>query len=87
MYGFTGDKYLVTFWFNPSYANDCPINVQDRIGWLGEAMVNNANPKLLDSSGNVPATISGPVPGLKILKKTFILTRADILGTTRKVFE
>ena len=79
MYSFTAPKYTVTLWFNPCDPNDCPINVQDRIGWLGEGMT-DSDPSVIDTSGLIPGDVSAPIPGLKILKKTFTLTRDDILG-------
>ena len=83
MYSFTAPKYTVTLWFNPCNPNDCPLNVQDRIGWLGEGMT-DSDPRVLDTSGLVPGDTSAPIPGLKILKKTFTLTRDDILGKTAR---
>lgn len=83
IYSFTAPKYTVTLWFNPCNPNDCPINVQDRIGWLGEGMT-DSDPRVIDTSGVVPGDTSVPIPGLKILKKTFTLTRADIEGTSGK---
>ena len=82
MYSFTAPKYTVTLWFNPCDPNDCPINVQDRIGWLGEGMT-DSDPSVIDTSGLIPGDVSAPIPGLKILKKTFTLTRDDILGKGR----
>ncbi len=84
MYSFTAPKYTVTFWFNPSNPNDCPPQVQDRIGWLGEGMT---DARYLDVSGLVPGDTSTPIPGLRQLKKTITLTRADLLGQGEKVFE
>ncbi len=83
MYSFTAPKYTVTFWFNPADPNDCPPNVQDRIGWLGEGLTG----PFLDTSGIIPGDTSAPIPGLKMYKKTITLTREDILGQGEKVFE
>ncbi|BDI31822.1 hypothetical protein CCAX7_38730 [Capsulimonas corticalis] len=84
MYSFTAPKYTVTMWFNPSSHADTPPNVQDRIGWRGEGMTDS---RYLDTSGIVPGDTSGPQPGLRLLKKTFTLTRDDVLGQGQKVFE
>ena len=87
MYSFTAPKYTVTLWFNPCDPNDCPINVQDRIGWLGQGMT-DSDPSVLDTSGIIPGDTSGTsIPGLRILKKTFTLTRADVLGQGEKVWQ
>jgi hypothetical protein len=84
MYSFTAPKYTVTLWFDPSNSNDCPINVQDRIGWLDQGMT-DSDPSVIDASGLVPGdTADIPIKGLKILKKTFTLTREDILGKGEK---
>ena len=84
MYSFTAPKYTVTVWFDPSNPNDCPINVQDRIGWLGQGMT-DSDPSVIDASGLVPGDTAGiPIQGLKVLKKTWTLTRADILGQGEK---
>jgi len=84
MYSFTAPKYTVTFWFNPSNTNDCPPNVQDRFGWLGEGITDK---KYLDTSGVLPGDILGAVPGLRYVKKTITLTREDLLGTGEKTFK
>ena len=84
MYSFTAPKYTVTFWFNPSNTNDCPPNVQDRTGWLGEGITDQ---HYLDTSGQLPGDILNPIPGLRYVKKTITLTREDLLGTGRKVFK
>ena len=84
MYSFTAPKYTVTLWFNPSSHADTPPNVQDRIGWRGEGMTDS---RYLDTSGIVPGDTSGPQPGLRLIKKTFTLTRDDMLGQGQKVFE
>ncbi len=84
MYSFTAPKYEVTFWFNPGNPNDDPLNVQDRIGWHGEGMT---DAKYLDTSGIVPGDTTAPIPGLRQIKKTMVLTRADFLGQGAKTFE
>ena len=61
MYSFTAPKYTVTVWFNPCNPNDCPINVQDRIGWLGEGMT-DSDPSVIDTSGHHPRRHLGPHP-------------------------
>lgn len=83
MYSFTAPKYAVTFWFNPGNPNDCPPNAQDRIGWRGEGL---GDKHFLDTSGIIPGDLAGPIPGLHILKKTIIMTRADFLGQGDKIF-
>ena len=85
MYSFHAPKYEVTFWFNPSNPNDCPPNVQDRLGWLGQAITDN--PAVLDTSGVVPGDTTVPIPGLRQIKKTLILTREDFLGAREKTFQ
>ena len=84
MYSFTAPKYTVTLWFNPADPNDCPPNVQDRIGWLGEGMTDD---HFLDTSGAIPGDTTTPIPGLRMIKKTITLTRADILGQGEKTFQ
>lgn len=83
IYTFKGDKYTVTFWFNPGNINDAPPNVQDKLGWLGEGMTDK---HYLDTSGVVPGDITSVIPGLRMIKKTITLTKEDLLGTGRKVF-
>lgn len=83
MYSFKAPKYTVTVWFNPSNPNDAPPQVQDRIGWLGQGMTDK---NYLDTSGNVPGDVTEPVPGLRMIKKTFTLTQDDLLGQGEKVF-
>ncbi|MDQ2800534.1 MAG: hypothetical protein M3Y13_12960, partial [Armatimonadota bacterium] len=85
IYSFKAPRSQFTFWFPPNNPNDCPLNVQDRIGWMGEGMTDK--PDVLDTSGNVPGDTSVPVPHLRMLKKTITLTRADIMGQTKKVWE
>ncbi|MBV9849670.1 MAG: hypothetical protein JO250_08270 [Armatimonadetes bacterium] len=86
IYSFTAPRYTVTVWFNPSDPYDCPLSVQDRIGWLGEGMT-DSDPRVIDTSGLVPGDVSGRIPGLKILKKTFTLTKADIDGQGERVWQ
>jgi hypothetical protein len=83
MYSFAAPTYTVTLWFNPSNIQSNPPNIADRIGWLGEGMTDK---KYLDTSGNVPATPGTHIPGLRMIKKTFTLTREDILGDGLKTF-
>jgi tetratricopeptide (TPR) repeat protein len=84
IYSLRAKTYDVTFWFNPSNPNDCPINVQDRIGWLGEGMTDS---KYLDTSGEVPGDMVNRIPNLRLLKKTFNLSRDDIMGNGVKVWQ
>lgn len=84
MYSFTAPRYTVTLWFNPANPNDCPPQVQDRIGWHGEGMT---DAKYLDVTGVVPDDTTAPVRGLRQIKKTFTLTREDILGQGEKTFQ
>ena len=87
MYSFKAPRYRVTIWFSPNNPNDAPIQMQDRIGWLGEGLdPHQANFVLTDGKSLLPGDVS-PIPGLRMLAKTFILTRADILGQGKKVFE
>lgn len=81
MYSFTAPKYTLTFWFNPSNPADCPPNVQDRIGWLGEGLKNS---KYSDSDGVIPGNEADPVKGLHMFKKTITLTRDDLLGLSKQ---
>jgi hypothetical protein len=83
IYTFDARKYTVTVSFNPANPQNCPANVQDRIGWLGEFMTDK---NYLDTSGTIPGDAINPIPGLRILKKTFTVTRDDLLGQGRKVF-
>jgi hypothetical protein len=84
MYSFTAPKYTVTMWFNPANPNSTPPNVGDRVGWLGEGITDK---NYLDTSGNIPATADGHINGLRIIKKTFTLTRDDIMGEGIKEFD
>jgi hypothetical protein len=85
MYSFTAKKYTITFWFNPSNPSDCPPNVQDRIGWMGEGLKPN---KYYDTSGIIPGNEAHPVAGLHMFKKTITLTQDDLLGkSSQTVFD
>jgi len=83
MYSFTAPSYTVQVWYNPADPSSTPPNVADRFGWIGEGITDK---NYLDTSGNIPATAGGRIPGLRIIKKTFTLSRADIFGTDVKVF-
>lgn len=63
-YPFTKDEYRLSVWVNPQEA---PIDVQDRIGWLGEGLTDK---NCLDTK---------TIPGVRIIRKDFILKRSDIL--------
>jgi len=82
-YSFTGQKYELVVWFNPCNPLSASPALQDRVGWLGEGLTDK---RYLDTSGVIPGDISAPIPGLRMVKKTFVLTRDDILGTTEAVF-
>ncbi len=62
------DKYKLILWFNPQAA---PDDVQDRIGWLGEGMT---DAKYIDTK---------MIPGVRILKAEYILTKEDIVGKVK----
>lgn len=84
MYSFKAPKYTVTLWFNPANPNDCPPNVQDRIGWHGEGMT---DAHYLDTTGVVPGDTTSPIPHLRQIVKRITLTRADVLGRGEKTFQ
>ncbi|MEN6520152.1 MAG: hypothetical protein ABFD46_03245 [Armatimonadota bacterium] len=63
-YPFTKDKYRLSVWMNPQEAPDF---IQDRIGWLGEGLTDK---HYLDTK---------TIPGVRILRKDFILKKSDIL--------
>ena len=85
MYSFKAPRYTVSVYFTPNNPNDCPIQVQDRIGWLGEGL--GPQPYLAISDGKTPLPGDATaIPGLHYLLKTYMLTREDILGAGRKVF-
>ena len=86
MYSFKAPRYKVTAWFTPNNPNDAPIQVQDRIGWLGEGLdPKQKNFVLTDVKSLQPGEVS-PIPGLRMLVKTWTMTREDITGTGKKVF-
>lgn len=85
IYSFKAPEYTVTVFFMPNNPNDTPIQVQDRIGWRGEAV---SDPRYLVVSDGVtplPSLIT-PIKGLRYLSKTYTLTRDDILGKGEKEF-
>jgi hypothetical protein len=82
-YSFTKPTYEVTVWFNPCNPLDASPSIQDRLGWLGQGMTDK---HYLDTSGVIPGDTTAPIPGDRMVKKTFILTRDDIMGSTEKVF-
>jgi hypothetical protein len=85
MYSFKAPVYTVTVWFMPNDPNDTPIEVQDRIGWLGEGITDPNYLVVSNSKTLLPADVT-PIPGLRYLAKTYTLTREDILGKGKKVF-
>ncbi len=85
MYSFTAPAYTVTVWFMPNNPNDTPIQVQDRIGWKGEAVSDPRYLVVSDGKTPLPSFVS-PVPGLRYLAKTYTLTREDITGKGEKDF-
>ena len=86
IYSFKAPRYTVTAWFAPNNPNDSPIQVQDRIGWLGEGLdPAQKNFVQTDGKSNLPGEVS-PIPGLRMLSKTWTLTREDITGAGKKVF-
>ena len=85
MYSFKAPSYKVLVWFSPNNPNDAPIQVQDRIGWLGEGMTDAHY--LVNGDGTVP--LPGdvtPIPNSKLLLKTYTLSREDIVGPGSKNF-
>ena len=66
MYPFTADKYRLTIWFSPQ--SPTPDNVQDRIGWKGEAM--RDKPEYIDKD---------TLAGFTMLRTEFIIPREAIL--------
>jgi tetratricopeptide (TPR) repeat protein len=66
MYPFKAQKYKLTIWMNPSDPG-MPDFVEDRVGWKGEALTDK---NCLDTT---------TIPGFRMLKKEFILTRNDII--------
>jgi tetratricopeptide (TPR) repeat protein len=85
MYSFAAPKYTVTLWFNPGSEMDNPPFVADRIGWKGEGL-SDRDPKLIDTSGELPGTDNDHVQGFRMLKKVIYLTRDDIMGQGIKEF-
>ena len=85
MYPFKAPRYKVMVWFCPNNPNDAPIQVQDRIGWLGEGMTDKKYLVVTNSTTPMPGEVT-PIPGLRILEKTYTLTRDDILGKGEKIF-
>ena len=85
MYSFKAPSYTVYAYFMPNNPNDCPIQVQDRIGWLGEGL--GAQPNLVISDGKtlLPGDAT-PIAGLRYLVKTFTLSRDDVMGKGLKTF-
>ena len=84
MYSFTAPSYTLQVWYDPANPNSTPPNVADRFGWIGEGVTDK---NYLDASGNIPATAGAFTPGLRIVKKTFTLSRDDIFGTDLKIFQ
>ena len=85
MYPFKAPRYTVMVWFSPNNPNDAPIQVQDRIGWLGEGLGPQPYLVVTTPATPLPGDVT-PIPGLRILEKTYTLTRDDILGKGRKTF-
>ena len=85
MYSFKAPRYKVMVWFSPNNPNDAPIQVQDRIGWLGEGMTDKNYLVKGDGSVPLPGDVT-PIPNSHLLLKTYTLTRDDILGQGEKVF-
>jgi tetratricopeptide (TPR) repeat protein len=89
MYPLASPKYTLTLWFNPASENDSPVFVGDRIGWMGEGMTDK---HYLDTTGQLPGTLptNGQpcdyVPGLRLIKKTFVLSRDDIMDSGLATF-
>ncbi len=85
MYSFTAPEYTVTVFFVPNNPNDCPIQVQDRIGWMGEGITDPNYLHVSDGVSPMPSLLT-PIKGLRYLSKTYTLSRADILGKGEKEF-
>ncbi|MGI6294746.1 MAG: tetratricopeptide repeat protein [Armatimonadota bacterium] len=66
MYPLKAEKYKLTVWMDPVEPG-MPDFVQDRVGWRGEALVDDGS---LDTTTR---------PGYRMLKKEFILSRSDII--------
>ena len=65
MYPFKAKKYKLTIWFSPQHMT--PIDVQDRIGWKGEAI---RDENYLDTT---------TYPGFRTLRTEFIISREELL--------
>ena len=85
MYSFKAPSYKVMVWFSPNNPNDAPIQVQDRIGWLGEGMTDAHYLVNGDGSVPLPGDVT-PIPNSKLLLKTYTLSREDIVGQGSKTF-
>ncbi len=85
MYSFTAPRYTVTAWFMPNNPNDCPIQVQDRIGWKGEGLGPQPGLTVSDGKTPMPGDVTA-ISGLRYLVKTWTLSRADILDAGSKTF-
>ena len=85
MYSFKAKTYTVTVWFMPNNPNDCPIQVQDRIGWKGEGITDPRYLVVSDGKTPLPGDVAA-IPGLRYLAKTYTLTRDDVLGKGEKDF-
>ncbi len=85
MYSFKAPEYTVTVFFMPNNPNDTPIQVQDRIGWRGEAVSDPHYLVVSDGVTPLPSLIT-PIKGLRYLSKTYTLSREDILGKGEKEF-
>ena len=83
MYPFKAPRYTVMVWFSPNNPNDAPIQVQDRIGWLGEGMTDKHYLVVTNPFHPLPGDVT-PVPGLRLLEKTYTLTRDDIWAKGEK---
>ncbi len=85
MYSFRAPTYTVTVWFMPNNPNDTPIQVQDRLGWKGDAVSDPRYLVVSDGKTPLPSDVT-PIAGLRYLSKTYTLTRDDILGKSEKDF-
>ena len=85
MYSFKAPQYTLTVWYMPNNPNDSPIQVQDRIGWMGEGMTDPRYLVVCDGKAPMPGDVA-PIPGLRYLAKTYTLSREDILGKGEKEF-
>ena len=85
MYSFKAPSYTVYAYFMPNNPNDSPIQVQDRIGWLGEGLGAQSNLVISDGKTLLPGDAT-PIAGLRYLVKTFTLSRDDVMGKGLKTF-